>query len=166
MRLLALDVGDRRIGVAVSDPTGLIATPLAVVHRASKAEDFRRIAQLVREQEAAGLVVGCPLDAEGGMGPQARRIERYARALAEALRADGLDLPMVFWDESLSTRRAQEAMIGAGRKARHRRARIDAAAAAVILEDYLRARKASAPGALDGERQAGILPEPALEEDR
>lgn len=136
-RLLALDVGERRIGVAVSDAGGSIATPLTVIHRASRAEDFARIAALVREQAAGGLVVGHPLNDDGSAGPQARRIERYAVALAEALQAVGLDLPLVLWDESLSTWRAQEAMIAAGRKARARRSRIDAVAAAVILQDYL-----------------------------
>jgi putative Holliday junction resolvase len=137
MKYLALDVGDRRVGVAVSDPTGLIATPLAVVHRKSKVEDFRQIARLVREQKVEGLVVGLPLQADGSAGPQARRIQRYGLAVAAALQAEGLDLPIVFWDERLSTVRAQESMIAAGRKARDRRARIDAAAAAVILQDYL-----------------------------
>jgi putative Holliday junction resolvase len=137
MRLLALDVGDRRVGVAVSDELGLIATPLTVVHRRSKAEDFARIARLAREQGVAGLVIGHPLDDDGRAGAQARRVERYAAALVDALRGEGLELPVVFWDERMSTVRAQEAMIAAGRKAQDRRARIDAVAAAVILQDYL-----------------------------
>jgi putative Holliday junction resolvase len=137
MRLLGLDIGDRRVGVAVCDELGLLATPLTVIRRASKAEDFAAIAQLVREREADGLVIGLPLSADGSAGPQAQRIERYAAALAEALRAEGVELPIAFWDERLSTQRAQRAMIAAGRKAEARRARIDAAAAAVILQDYL-----------------------------
>jgi putative Holliday junction resolvase len=137
MRLLALDVGDRRVGIAVSDETGLLARPLAVLHRRSKVDDFARIARLVREQQAGGLVVGLPLNSDGSHGPQAQRVERYAAALAEALRAENLDLPLTLWDEYGSTQRAQEAMIAAGRKARDRQARIDAVAAAVILQDYL-----------------------------
>ena len=137
MRLLALDVGDRRVGVAVSDELGLIATPLTVVHRRSKAEDFARIARLAREQGVEGLVIGHPLDDDGRAGAQAQRVERYAAALVGALRGEGLELPVVFWDERMSTVRAQEAMIAAGRKAQDRRARIDAVAAAVILQDYL-----------------------------
>jgi putative Holliday junction resolvase len=137
MKLLALDVGERRVGVAVSDTTGLLATPLAVVRRKSKVEDFWRIAQLVREQGAEGLVIGHPLNADGSAGPQARRVERYAAALLEALSAEGLNLQMLLWDESMSTQRAQQLMIEAGRKARDRRGRIDAVAAAVILQDYL-----------------------------
>lgn len=137
MRLLALDVGDRRVGVAVSDPTGLIATPLTVVRRGSKAEDFRRIARLAREQAAEGLVVGHPLNEDGTAGPQARRVERYAAALVDALDAEGLTLKVYLWDERMSTQRAQEVMIDAGRGTRERRERIDAVAAAVILQDYL-----------------------------
>jgi putative Holliday junction resolvase len=137
VKLLALDIGDRRVGVAVSDATGLIATPLTVVRRASKAQDFAKIARLVREQRAEGLVIGHPLDQDGRAGPQAQRIERYAAALGEALQAEGVSVPLLLWDERMSTQRAQEAMIAAGRKAKDRRARIDAVAAAVILQDYL-----------------------------
>jgi putative Holliday junction resolvase len=137
MKYLALDVGDRRVGVAVSDATGLIATPLMVMQRKSKADDFRRIARQARELGVEGLVIGHPLNADGSAGPQARRIERYAAALVEWLQADGLDLPTVLWDETMSTQRAQAAMIEAGRKAKDRRGKLDAAAAAVILQDYL-----------------------------
>jgi putative Holliday junction resolvase len=134
---LALDVGDRRVGAAVSDATGLVATPLSVIRRTSKAEDFAKIARLIREQTAEGVIVGHPLNEDGSAGPQAQRIERYATALSEALEAEGLDVPIRLWDERMSTQRAQAAMIAAGRKAKARRARIDAAAAAVILQDYL-----------------------------
>ena len=137
MRLMALDVGDRRVGVAVSDTTGMLATPLVVIRRKSKAEDFCRIARLVREQGVEGMVIGHPLNADGSAGPQARRVERYAAAMFDALSAEGLNLRMVMWDEHMSTQRAQQFMIEAGRKARERRGRIDAVAAAVILQDYL-----------------------------
>jgi putative Holliday junction resolvase len=151
MRYLALDVGDRRIGVAVSDESGQIATPLTVIHRSSKADDFDRIAELMRQQDVGALVVGHPLNDDGTAGPQAQRIERYAQALAEALHAGGLDVPSVLWDEYGSTRRAQETMIATGRKARQRRARIDAVAAAFILQDYLDSRRAVPSGTGDEE---------------
>ena len=137
MKLLALDVGDRRVGVAVSDEGALIATPLTVIRRSSKVEDFAKIARLVREQGAKSLVIGHPLNADGSAGPQARRVERYAAAMSEALRLEGLSVPMIMWDEHGSTQRAQALMISAGRSAKDRRQRIDAAAAAVILQDYL-----------------------------
>lgn len=137
MKLLALDPGERRVGVAVSDPTGLIATPLAVIRRTSKAADFHQILGLIREQQAEGLVVGHPLNADGSAGPQARRAERYAAALSEALNDEGLELPLVLWDEHGSTLRAREAMIASGRGPQDRRERVDAVAAAIILQDYL-----------------------------
>lgn len=141
MKLLALDLGERRIGVAVSDPMGLIATPLTVIHRTSKAADFRHMAGLVREHGAEGLVIGHPLNADGSAGPQARRAERYAAEMEDALRQQGVDLPLILWDEHGSTQRAQEAMIASGRGARDRRERIDAVAAAIILQDYLDVRR-------------------------
>jgi len=141
MKLMALDIGDRRIGVAVSDALGLVASPLGTVHRGSKAEDFARIARLVRQQGVSGLVIGQPLREDGSLSLQAQRIRRYALALAQALRDEGLDLPLVWWDESLSTVEAQRAMIAGGRGARDRRDRIDAAAAAAILQDYLEVQR-------------------------
>jgi putative Holliday junction resolvase len=140
MKLLALDVGDRRVGVAVSDLTGLIATPLTVVRRTSKAEDFLRIGRLIREQGAEGLVVGHPVDEDGSAGPQARRVARYATALYQALQDGGFDGPLIFWDERMSTQRAEEILIASGRKVRERKSWIDAVAAAVILQDYLEER--------------------------
>jgi putative Holliday junction resolvase len=137
MKYLALDVGERRVGVAVSDETGLLATPLTVINRKSKKEDFARIARLACEQGADGFIIGQPLNADGSAGPQVRRIERYAEALAQYLHEHGLKLTLAFWDEYLSTQRAQQAMLASGRKAKARRARIDAVAAAMILQDYL-----------------------------
>lgn len=142
-RYLALDVGGRRVGLAVSDPSGLIASPLTVIRRRSKAEDFARIANLVRELGAEALVIGHPLDSDGQPGPQARRIERYAAALLEALDADGLKMPVEYWDESLSTKRAQEVMRASGRRTSARRAGEDAVAAAVILQEFLQSRGAA-----------------------
>jgi putative Holliday junction resolvase len=137
MKLLGLDVGDRRIGIAVSDDMGTIATPLEVLHRTSKAQDFQRIATVIREQHAARLVVGHPLDDDGRAGPQAQRIERFVAALTGALQAGGLDLPITFWDERFSTQRAEEIVSLAGRRPRQRSGYLDAVAAAVILQDYL-----------------------------
>jgi putative Holliday junction resolvase len=137
MSLVALDVGERRIGVAVSDLLGLIATPIAVISRSSKAADFRLIGDLVREKQTEKVVVGHPLNADGSAGPQARRIERYATALEQALRDEGLEVDLILWDEYGSTQRAQEAMIASGRGARNRREWVDAVAAAIILQEYL-----------------------------
>ena len=121
----------------MSDALGMIATPLTVIVRSSKAADFRQIGALVQEQRAEILVVGHPLNADGSAGPQAQRVERYAIALEQALRDEGLAVPLVLWDEYGSTQRAQEAMIASRSGARSRREGVDAVAAAVILQDYL-----------------------------
>jgi putative Holliday junction resolvase len=133
MRLIALDVGERRIGVAVSDPTGTLATPHSVIQRRSKAKDFAAVARLVAELGAEQVVVGLPLSLNGEVGPQARRVTRYARALAQTL-----DVPVELYDERYSTVTADELLAESGRK---RRVPIDAAAAAVILQDYLESHR-------------------------
>ncbi len=132
MRMLALDVGDRRVGVAVSDPLGLWARPLTVITRRSRAQDYQAIAALVEEHEVSRVVVGHPLELHGAVGPQAQRVERYAAGLAEYL-----PVPLVFWDERLSTVEAERVLHEAGETTRQYRGRLDAVAAAVILQSYL-----------------------------
>ena len=136
MRILALDVGERRVGVAVSDLTGTIARPLYAIRRASRAEDFAAIADLVEEYQAEAVVVGQPLSLDGHAGPQARRVARYADALAESL-----TVPVIPSDERFSTARADEILRETRGERAKRRARangeIDAIAAAVILQRYL-----------------------------
>lgn len=125
----------------MSDAGGIIASPLEVIRRRSKAEDYARIAALCVAQQADVLVVGLPLDADDGEGPAARRIRQYATGLLEALDAQGVHVTLRLWDEHGSTRRAQGALLAAGRSSRARRERIDAAAAAVILQDFLDAHR-------------------------
>lgn len=137
MRWLAVDPGDKHLGLAISDPTGTIARPLTTLAHQSYARNAERILALAREHEAQGILVGLPLDEEGELGPQARKATR----LAEALR--GLTtLPVILHDESFSSREAQALMREAGKKKRARRDRAHehAHAAAVILQSYLDAR--------------------------
>lgn len=143
MKYLALDVGERRVGVAISDEMGLAASPLLTLRRASKAEDFERLAHLVREQGARGVVVGHPLNRDGSAGAQARQVQRYAAGLDAALRAAGLDISVTLWTEYLSTVEAREALASAGRRSRARHAGLDAMAAAIILQEFLDARQFS-----------------------
>ncbi len=134
-RILGLDVGERRIGIAISDETQTLARSLTVLHRRSKVQDFEALARLVREQKVAAIVVGLPLSSNGTEGQQARRVRRYAVALGERLTT-----PLIFYDESFSTVTAAKLMIASGRKRLDRRHCIDAVAAAVILQDYLDTR--------------------------
>jgi putative holliday junction resolvase len=134
-RIIAFDYGERRIGVAVSDPTRTIASPLATLQRrAGKRPPWPEIAALVAEQEADEMVVGLPLDLAGEEGAWAAEVRAFGDELA---RRTGL--PVHWMDERLSSVRAERAIRSLGLKKgeRERKGRIDAAAAALILEGWL-----------------------------
>ena len=134
-RALALDVGTRRIGVAVSDGDGRVATPYEVVVRSGdRAADHRRVAALVAETGAGVVVVGLPLSLDGGLGPAARAI----LAEVEELRA-GLGVEVVTWDERLSTVEAERSLREMGVRKGDRRRVVDQVAATVILQSWLEA---------------------------
>ncbi len=135
-RVLAVDPGEKRMGVAVSDPSGTIANPLSVIVHVSRPVDAATIAQLAQEQAAVKIVIGQPLDAEGLPGPQARRAAR----LAEAVQGQ-TDLPVILWDESGSTQNARAARIAMGVSRRKRRGHLDDLAATYILQTYLDAHR-------------------------
>ncbi|HIE37731.1 MAG TPA: Holliday junction resolvase RuvX [Anaerolineae bacterium] len=133
MRVLALDVGERRVGVAVSDPTRTVARPVGTLERGFRAADFAAIADLVAEHDAGLVVVGRPLTLRGEVGPQARQVERYAQALAESL-----PVPVQLWDERYSTATAEEVLRRMRKKGKRRgQGEVDAVAAAVILQGFL-----------------------------
>jgi putative Holliday junction resolvase len=132
MRVLALDVGDRRIGVAVSDPTQTLARSLLVLRRTTEASTLSRLTDLVREQEAVLVLVGYPLSLSGNVGPQAAKIERFADRLAHLL-----EVPVELWDERYSSSHAERILRERGLGVRRRRQRLDATAAAVFLQDFL-----------------------------
>ena len=139
MRVLGLDVGERRVGIAISDPTGTVARPLQALLRGSREEDFAAIAALVAEHDVELIVVGQPLSLDGTEGPQARRVARYAEALAARL-----PVRLVSWDERFTTVEAEEILRQSRKRRERRRARtageVDAVAAAVILQSYLDSR--------------------------
>ncbi|MFW6115698.1 MAG: Holliday junction resolvase RuvX [Chloroflexota bacterium] len=136
MRLLCLDVGERHIGVAISDPTGTVARPLQTVEHVSREEDVSTIAAIADEYEVDAVVVGLPLSLDGTVGPQAERVDRFREALAR-----GLDVSVIPWDERYSTAAAEEIILKTRKEKARRRARadgeIDSIAAAVILQSYL-----------------------------
>jgi putative Holliday junction resolvase len=134
-RVLAVDPGSRRVGVAVSDPTGTIAQPLAVVPAEPAETLAERLAALAREQQAERLVVGLPRRLDGGQGPEAKA----ARALAQDLRAaSGLAVTLV--DERLTSVAAERALLAGGASRARRRELSDQVAATLILQSYLDAR--------------------------
>lgn len=135
-KVLALDVGLARIGVAVCDPLWLAARPLRVIHRRSRREDFDLLARLIRDEDVVAIVVGLPLNMDDSEGSQAQSVRKWAERLADALRTLGQARPIVFWDERLSTFDAQALMGTYGKPIGE-----DAAAAAVILQRYLDAQR-------------------------
>lgn len=140
MRVLAVDPGERHLGIAISDPTGLIARPLTTLRHAARDKDAARIAALAEEHEAGCIVIGHPLGAEGQPGPQARHAENLAEAVRAASR-----VPVVLHDESYSSQAAAAALRAQGKNRRDRREQIHAAAAAAILQSYLDAHPGEAP---------------------
>lgn len=135
MRILGLDLGRKRIGVAVSDPEGIIALPVEVVLHQSLALSIERIRGLATEYEVCEVVIGLPVQMSGEEGIEAGRARTFGAALEEAT-----GIPVVFWDERLSTAAAQRVLIDTGMKRERRRQHIDSAAAAVILQGYLDSR--------------------------
>jgi putative Holliday junction resolvase len=139
VRILALDLGTKRIGVAVSDITGTVASPLTVLTRSrSRRHDRERIAALVRDEEAELVVIGLPLSLSGAEGPAARA----ARTEAEAL-GTMIPVPIETFDERLTTVTAERALAEAGVRGPARRQVVDKVAAAVILQSFLDRRAGS-----------------------
>jgi len=132
VRYLALDLGDRRIGIAISDPTGLIARSLDVMERTSRAADYAHIAELIEQYDVDALVVGLPLNMDGTEGSQATWVRDYSAELAETV-----DRPLHLWDERLSTEEAEDVIHKQGKTVRETKDWIDAVAAAVILQSFL-----------------------------
>lgn len=140
-RRLGVDVGDVRIGVACSDPSGLLATPLETVAAGRTSPDRLRV--LALEHEVSEVVVGLPRSLSGGEGPAAERMRSYAVRLAQTLHP----VPVRLVDERLSTVHAERVLRDRGRKGQRRRAVVDQVAAVEILQT-----------ALDGERMSGRPP--------
>ena len=138
---LGVDVGDARIGVAASDPSGLLATPVETVAAGDGA--IARLCALTHEHEAVEVVVGLPRSLSGGLGPAARKVRAYAVELASAV----APVPVRLVDERLSTVTADQTLRTQGKRGKDKRAVIDQAAAVVILQT-----------ALDTERTSGAAP--------
>jgi len=141
-RAVGVDLGAKRIGIAVSDSGGLVATPRGTLNRTGDAErDRRALVDLVVEEEAVVVVVGHPLSLDGTRGPAARAAEDEAAALALLLR--DRDVVVELFDERLTTVSAHQALRAGGTKGRNQRAVVDQTAAAVMLMAWLDGRRAS-----------------------
>ncbi len=131
-RILGLDVGEKRIGVAVSDPLGVTAQGLGVLHRKDRDADLARLQEMIRDYRVEKIVVGVPRHMDGRPGKQAQEILDLAATLGEAL-----DAEVVPWDERLTTREAERVLIQADLSRRRRRQVVDQVAAVLILQGYL-----------------------------
>ena len=136
-RLLGFDVGDRRIGLAISDPLGYTAQPLFTLHRTNRRADMKRLARVLRKHAVTEVVVGNPLHMSGDQSPQAAK----AQAFAEELRTE-FGITVHLWDERLTTTEAHRHLDDAGRAGgRERKGIIDQVAAMLILQSFLEARR-------------------------
>jgi putative Holliday junction resolvase len=143
MRALGIDVGEQRIGVAVSDPSGTISTPHGMVRRTDRAA--AEIAALAGEVGAEVIVVGLPLKMRGGgEGPQAAAVRAFAAELAQQT-----TLPLEFYDERLTTVMAERSLLNSGFKRDQRKQQVDAVAAAIILQGWLDRRRLAAARAAE-----------------
>lgn len=142
-RILAVDPGEKRLGIAVSDPSGTLARPLLVLKHVARAVDASQIVRLAAENEAVRIIVGWALDDDGLPSMQARSAARLADAIREQT-----SLPVEMWDESGSTQAARSVRMRMGATRRKRGGHLDEVAAAVILQSYLDAQPRN-PGDFD-----------------
>lgn len=152
-RIIALDVGDRRIGIAVSDPLGFTAQPVETYTRVGYGPDTRRIAQLAGQYETNRILCGLPLNMDGTQGFQTQKVREFAEKLTEA------GLAVEFYDERMTTVLAEGALLEADMRRENRKKKVDMVAAVMILQSYLDAQAARAAAS----DQAGEEAEP--EED-
>jgi len=132
MRNLGLDIGDKRIGVALSDPEGILASPFTIITRRDITADVEAIINIVNQQGVERIIVGLPRSMDGSIGRQAEKVEAFAQKLCSHT-----EVPVEFRDERLTTVSAKRLMQSVGKKKTGKKARDDAIAAALILQSYL-----------------------------
>lgn len=135
MKILGLDYGDRRIGVALSDAFGWTAQGLEVIERRREGNEIERITELVKKNEVSEIVVGLPKNMNGTVGPRGEICIEFAEKLRETL-----DLPVHLWDERLSTVSAERTLVEADVSRKKRKKVVDKMAASLILQNYLDAK--------------------------
>ena len=136
MRILAVDHGEKRIGLALSDPTGTIANPLQVIKHVARLLDAAQVADIATQHAAGLIVIGQSFDEAGNLNLAGRRAAKFAVALKEQT-----SIPVVSWDESFSTQDAQAARIELGVSRKKRAGHQDALAAVMILQSYLESQR-------------------------
>lgn len=135
---MALDLGEKRIGVAISDETRTIARAYMVLLRKSRREDFQRYAKIIDDEKITLLVMGLPVPLSGVEGQRAAWVRNYTAELAQHIA-----IPIEFWDESFSTKQAEASLRARGKRGKKVKERVDAVAAAFILQDFMDAHAPS-----------------------
>ncbi len=135
-KYLAIDLGEKRIGLALSDTLKMIAAPLEVFARTSRKADFAHVGQIARAENVSLLIMGLPVTLGGEEGRMAAWARDYGQALGEAL-----NLPVEFWDESLTSMQAERSLREQGLNSKQMKGRVDAVAAALILQSYLESQR-------------------------
>jgi putative Holliday junction resolvase len=130
MRSLGLDIGDKRIGVALSDPDGILASPLTIINRSDESLDIEAIVDIIKSQEVERVIVGLPYSLDGSLGEQANKVKAFTQKLASRIQ-----VPLEYRDERLTTVMAERLGRAGGKK--RGKTRDDAQAAALILQGYL-----------------------------
>jgi len=146
MRSLGLDVGDRHIGVALSDPGGILATPLSIIERTEESRDIAAILEIVRRYQVQKIIVGLPLSLDGGIGEQAIKVQIFVDHLVQHT-----SVPVEYRDERLTTISARRLMQASRKRKIKQKSPDDSAAAAVILQSYLEEKA----GEVDVQNQRG-----------
>ena len=146
-RIVALDVGDRRIGIAVSDPLGITAQPIETYTRVGYGPDTRRIAQLAQQYDTNRILCGLPLNMDGTQGFQTQKVREFAAKLEEA------GLTVEFYDERMTTVLAEDALLEADMRRENRKKKVDMVAAVMILQSYLDAQAAKSAAAVQEDEE-------------
>ncbi|MBO8129687.1 MAG: Holliday junction resolvase RuvX [Peptococcaceae bacterium] len=137
MRVMGLDIGDKRIGIALSDELGIAASGLEIYQRTSLNQDVKHIADLASRYDVGSIVAGLPKTLNGAIGPQAEKVLKFIEKLKKYI-----DVPVITWDERLTTVEVEKLMIDAGVRRSRRKKVIDKLAATVILNSYLKSVQA------------------------
>lgn len=135
MRILGLDHGTKRVGVAVSDEMHMIALPLEYIAPEPFADFLARLKEILREKEVELILIGMPRNMDGSYGPAALKVQEFAAALKDAV-----TVPLKLWDERLTTTQAQKFLIQGGMRRDKRKEKVDQTAAAILLQSYLDSR--------------------------
>ena len=137
MRSLGLDIGDRKTGVAISDPDGVLATPLTVIERRNQEDVIADIIKLVEQYKVECIVVGLPYSLDGHLTQQAMKVKDFTEKLQNVIASRSPKINIQMWDERLSSVAAERLMIEAGTRKDKRKQHQDALAAAIILQGFL-----------------------------